>query len=65
MAKKLERFENQTLEDLYAAVAELRQQALAVRAQTKKLNEEIARREAEAALARRAGRGQTIGEPQG
>ena len=58
---KVERFEDQTLEDLYAKVEELRVMAVDIRTQTKVLNEEIARREAEIAESKRAGREQVIG----
>lgn len=66
MAKaKADRFESLTQDDLYARANEIREQMAALKAELRTYVEEIGRRDAEAALANRAGREQVIGSSDG
>lgn len=58
---KANRFESLTQDDLYAKANEIREKMAALKAECRVYVEEIGRRDAEAALANRAGFGQTIG----
>lgn len=55
------RFESLTQDDLYAKATKLREEMAALKAELRTYVEEIGCRDAEAALANRAGFGQSIG----